>query len=114
MFDFEKLEVYKKSKTLHANIRRLIVSHKLDRTTANQLSRASLSISLNVAEGTGRFTNPDRRNFYIIARSSAFEVLAILDILHDEEVLQTGEFKDLYAHIEEISKMLFALIKRLS
>ena len=81
MFDFEKLEVYKKSKRFNSEVRLLIKSTDLDRSTSNQLMRASLSICLNLAEGSGRFTKPDRRNFFVIARSSVFEVVAIIDIL---------------------------------
>lgn len=87
MFDFEKLTIYKKAKLFNSQIRSFINSTPLDRTTKDQLRRASLSIVLNIAEGSGRFSNPDRRNFYVIARSSAFECVAILDVLKDEEVL---------------------------
>ena len=114
MFDFEKLEVYKKAKLLNSAVRSLIINSNIDKTTANQLSRASLSICLNIAEGSGRFTNPDRKNFYIISRSSAFEVAAVLDILKDEGVITSKEFSKLYNDLEEISKMVFAMIKKLN
>lgn len=114
MFDFEKLEVYKKSKLLNSAVRSLIRNSNIDKTTANQLTRASLSICLNLAEGSGRFTNPDRKNFYIISRSSVFEVAAILDILKDEQVITFQDFSTLYNDLEEISKMVFAMIKQLN
>ena len=114
MFDFEKLEVYKKSKRFNSEVRLLIKSTDLDRSTSNQLMRASLSICLNLAEGSGRFTKPDRRNFFVIARSSVFEVVAIIDILKDEGLINQTLFGELYSQAEEISKMIFALIKGLS
>ncbi len=114
MFDFEKLEVYKKSKRFNSEVRSLIKSTNLDRSTSNQLMRASLSVCLNLAEGSGRFTKPDRRNFFVIARSSVFEVVAIIDILKDEGLINQTLFGELYSQAEEISKMIFALIKGLS
>lgn len=84
MFDFEKLTVYQKSKTFNSKIRTFVKEARLDPTTKDQLRRASFSIVLNLAEGSGRFTKPDRRNFFAIARSSIFECVAILDVLNDE------------------------------
>lgn len=88
MFDFEKLDVYKKAKIFNAEIRAFIKVSKLDPTTKDQLRRASFSIVLNIAEGSGRFSKADRRNFYVISRSSVFECIAILDVLKDENIME--------------------------
>ena len=69
---------------------------------------------LNIAEGSGRFTKPDKRNFYVIARGSVFECVAIFDYLQDIGILDETTFKQYYSFLEEISKMLYALIKELS
>ncbi len=114
MFDFEKLDIYKKAKNFNSDVRVLIKSTKLDTTTRDQLRRASFSIVLNIAEGSGRFSSADRRNFYVISRSSIFECIAILDVLKDEMVLDENQFKIFYFQAEEISKMLFAMIKNLN
>jgi four helix bundle protein len=114
MFDFEKLDIYKKAKDFNAVVRIFIKSTRLDPTTKDQLRRASFSIVLNIAEGSGRFSKADRRNFYVISRSSIFECIAILDVLKDEMVLDENQFKLFYFQAEEISKMLFAMIKNLS
>ena len=88
MFDFEKLDVYQKAKTFNSQVYRHIQSSKIiDPTTKNQLRRASLSIMLNIAEGSSRFSKPDRRNFYVIARGSAFECVAIFDFMKEQELL---------------------------
>ncbi len=113
MFDFEKLEVYSKAKSYNKEVIRLISSLNLDRNTQDQLRRASFSIMLNIAEGSGRFTNPDKRKFYIIARGSAFECVAIFDFLKDLGMVNEASYQEYYSTLEEISKMLFAMIKRL-
>ena len=47
----------------------------------DQLERASLSVVLNIAEGAGRQSLPDRRKFFTIAMGSLLESGAILDVL---------------------------------
>jgi four helix bundle protein len=46
---------------------------------ADQLRRVSLSIPLNIAEGSGKRTGPEQRRFYAIARGSPMECAAIID-----------------------------------
>jgi len=44
---------------------------------------------LNIAEGTSRFSKKDRKNFFVIARGSAFECIAILEYLQEtKEITQ--------------------------
>ena len=113
MFDFEKLDVYQKAKSFNSQIRNFIKTSNLDSVTRSQLSRASFSIVLNIAEGSGRFTKPDRRNFYVISRGSVFESISILDVLKDEGSIDEDLFKALYAEGEQISKILYKLIRNL-
>jgi four helix bundle protein len=114
MFDFEKLEVYQKAKLFNKEVLGYIAKETgLNRTTKDQLQRASLSIMLNIAEGSSRFSKADRKNFFVIARGSAFECVAIFDFLKDENLI-TSELQGVfYQKAEELSKMLFAMIKNL-
>lgn len=114
MFDFEKLEVYNKARDYHRSIWQLVQECVPGQIERNQILRASLSKVLNIAEGAGRFTNPDKRNFYIIARGSVYECVVLLDVLLDKQLLSSGKHSERYALSEEISKMLYALIKKLS
>ena len=113
MFDFEKLIVYQKSKDFNTKVNRFLINNKFERTVNDQLRRAAFSIMLNIAEGAGRFTKPDKKNFYIISRGSAFECVAIFDYLKDLNKISLEEFNLFYQQLEEISKMLFAMIKKL-
>ena len=114
MFDFEKLTVYNHTKAFNKKVNSFLENSNMDRTTNDQLRRASFSILLNIAEGSGRFTAADKRNFYVIARGSVFECVAIFDYLCDLEKINQEEFSSFYNELEEISKMLFALIKNLN
>jgi four helix bundle protein len=114
MFDFENLEVYKKAKACNSIVTKTILKiETLDSVTKNQLRRASLIVVLNIAEGTSRFSKPDRKNFCVIARGSVFECVAVFDILRDRGQMSQGEFNNLYSLAEEMSKMLFAMIRNL-
>ena len=113
MFDFQEPSVYQKAKELCKEVCREIKIKNFDRTTNGQLRRASLSIMINIAEGYSRFGNKDRRHFMIISRGSAFECAAILEFLHESQEIETNSYQNLYAQLEEISKMLFALIRKL-
>ena len=114
MFDFEKLTVYQKAKGYNKEINVFIGQNKLNPTIKDQLRRASYSIMLNIAEGSGRFTKPDKRNFYVMARGSVFECVAIFDLLKETEGLPEQEHSVFYESLEELSKMLFSLIRGLS
>jgi four helix bundle protein len=114
MFDFEKLDVYQKAKGFHKQISETVLKLQLSTSEKDQLRRASMSIVLNIAEGSGRFTKPDKRNFYIIARGSVFETVAILEIFHELGYIETPTYHSLYHQAEALSKMLFAMIHTLS
>ncbi len=114
MFDFENLEVYKKAKAFNLAVNKAVLSiETLDGVTKNQLRRASLSVPLNIAEGASRFSKADRKNFCVIARGSVFECVAVFDILRDSGQLPGEVFTYLYTQAEEMSKMLFAMIRNL-
>jgi four helix bundle protein len=64
---------------------------------------------LNIAEGTSRFTKKDKKNFYIIARGSAFECDAILEYLFESGSIGKESFQKYENILEEISRMLFGM-----
>jgi four helix bundle protein len=113
MFDFERLTVYTKAKAFNKEVSKLLKQITVDAATKNQLRRSSLSIVLNIAEGTGRKTNADKTNFLIISRGSVFECVAICDLLKDEEIISKECFGQMYLKAEELSKMLFVMMQRL-
>lgn len=114
MFDFQKLEVYKKAKAFHVACKKLILENRLDRYVNDQLGRASFSVPLNIAEGSGKFSKADRKNYFTTARTSVFECVAVLDILKDEEKLTVSQFEEMIKDADELSRILYAMIKNLS
>lgn len=112
-FDFQNLNVYKKAKEFHHTAKSIITEKELKSYEKDQLSRASFSIILNIAEGSGRFSYKDRKHFFIITRSSIFECIAILDVLRDNHVINQEEFEKLEEMADELSRILFTMIKNL-
>ena len=80
----------------------------------DQLGRASMSIVLNIAVGSGKFKKSDRRSFYGIARASLFECVAVLDLLNDQNKLNKEAFDTMLNKADELSSMHYAIIKNLS
>ena len=80
---------------------------------ALQLNRAALSISANIAEGNGRFTKADRRNFFGIARGSVQECVPLLELAQRRRLLTPEEHISLKDSLEEIARMLSGLINGL-
>ena len=114
MFDFERLEVYQKAKEFHRSTILWISGHpKISKSIQGQLERASLSIPLNIAEGNARFSKADRRNFLVIARGSVYECVAIFDVLSTLEFVSIEELTEFRERLEELSKLLFAMIRNL-
>ncbi|MFA5035446.1 MAG: four helix bundle protein [Candidatus Margulisiibacteriota bacterium] len=112
VFDFEKFPVYKLALGYAKQAEDLLIQLDLPKTSriADQLSRASLSISLNIAEGAGRYSKADKKHFYITARGSVFECVAILDVLLAKAKIDLAIRAKQYAILEELSKMLSGLI----
>ena len=111
MFDFEKLDVYKKAKELNHEVLRFIKQHPdIDSYIRDQIKRASISIVINIAEGSGKFSKADKRNFYTISRGSVYECVSLFELVLDDNKIEQSYFDSLKEKYETISKMLLGLI----
>ena len=110
-FDHEKLRVYKASLECVAWLQPLLEQVPTRLAVASQLDRASTSISLNIAEGNGKFTARDRCRFFDIARGSALECAAGLDVLVAKGILTGEEVRHGKELLEGIVSMLVGLIR---
>ena len=80
---------------------------------ADQLNRAALSVATNLAEGNGRFTKADRKNFFTIARGSAQECVPLLELARRRRLLDDARHAALREELETIARMLSGLINGL-
>lgn len=81
MFDHEKLRVYQNAVAFVGWCEELVNSCSVRGTIREQLDRAATSVVLNMAEGNGKWPGKDRYRFLLIARGSALECAACLDVL---------------------------------
>ena len=113
-FAFEKLVVYQKSVDFVDEI--CSQTEQFPRGygfLVDQLNRAALSIAANIAEGNGRFTKPDRKHFFGIARGSVQECVPLLELAKRRQLI-TGQIHiKMKDRLEEIARMLSGLIKGL-
>ena len=113
-FAFEKLLVYQKA--VDFADRALAITEQFPRGygfLGDQLNRASVSIAANIAEGNGRFTKPDRRHFFAIARGSIQECVPLLDLAARRQLIGSDAQSQLRDRLDELGKMLSGLINGL-
>ncbi|HXR07706.1 MAG TPA: four helix bundle protein [Candidatus Acidoferrum sp.] len=111
LFDHEKLQVYQDTLLFVACLEPMM--QKLPKTIAvrDQLDRASTSMALNLAEGNGKFTPPDRCRFFDMARGSPLECAAALDVLTAKGLCETAVTTAGKERLRGIVSMLVGLIK---
>jgi four helix bundle protein len=110
-FDHEKLNVYHRSLAFVSWTTDLLERIPSRLSIHSQLDRASTSIPLNIAEGNGRYTPADRCRFFDIARGSALECAAALDVLVAKRILIGQDIDAGKAMLAEMVSMLVGLIR---
>ena len=111
MFDHEKLEVYQESLSFIAWLEPLLERLPKSIAVRDRLDRASTSIPLNIAEGNGKFTGPDRCRFFDTSRGSALECAAALDVLVAKGKCKVDEVLPGKESLRKIVSMMVGLIK---
>jgi four helix bundle protein len=115
MFNFEKLEVWQDAiafaDLVYTHTRTFPDEERFGLT--NQMRRAAVSISSNIAEGSSRSSRTDFARFVEIAAGSVFEVVSQATISKRQGYLDQSKYALLYAGAEKQSRMLSGLRKSL-
>jgi four helix bundle protein len=113
-FDHEKLDVYRYSIAFCAWVGDFLPLITTKTSAKDQLDRASTSIPLNIAEGNGKFSVKDRARFLELARGSALECAACLDVLVARKLASAEQVADAKVDLARIVRMMIGLLKRFS
>jgi len=113
-FDHEKLDVYQESIAFCGWVGDLLNDITGKAAAKDQLDRASTSLPLNIAEGNGKFSDADRSRFLEIARGSAMECAACLDVLAVRKLIATERIVPAKEQLVRIVNMLMGMLKRFS
>lgn len=115
-FPFENLEVYQLAVQFSTTIYSQTAAFPPDERfgLTNQLRRAAVSISLNIAEGRGRGTDKELVRFLMISRGSLFEVLSASSIAQQLGFLSDQQLEQIRQDAGKLNAKLMALIKSLN
>jgi four helix bundle protein len=113
-FDHEKLDVYRQSLSFCGWVGDFLEQVKAKASAKDQLDRASTSVPLNIAEGNAKFSPPDRARFFEIARGSAVECAACLDVLVARKLVGEEHVGAAKEQLVGITQMLVGLLRKFS
>ncbi len=116
MFNFEKLDTWHKAIAFADLVYRLSRNFPPEERfgLTNQMRRAAVSISSNVAEGCSRSSKADYARFVELATGSLFEVVSQATVGRNQGFLTESEYQEVYKAADEQARMLAGLRKSLS
>jgi len=115
MFKFEKLDVWQKAidfaDLVYSKTKSFLLDERFGLT--NQMRRAAVSVSSNIAEGSSRISDTDFARFVEIATGSLFEVISESTVAKRQGFLNDEDFVVIYDAGEEQGRMLSGLRRTL-
>jgi four helix bundle protein len=113
-FDHEKLDVYREAIAFCGWVGEFIAAISAKAAAKDQLDKASTSIPLNIAEGNGKFSAKDRARFLEMARGSALECAAFLDVLLVRKLTTEQQVTAAKERLARIVQILVGLLRKFS
>jgi four helix bundle protein len=115
MFRFEKLDVWQKAieyaDQIYAGTRGFPDNERFGLTS--QLRRSAVSVSSNIAEGSGRSSDVEFSRFVEISYGSLMETVSQSHVAKRQQFLQEPAFREIYQRADQIARMLSGLRGRL-
>lgn len=113
MIKLNDLVVYKIAMELGEDVWNIVDAWKFFEkdTLGKQLTRAADSIALNIAEGYGRYSYKENKQFCYYSRGSAFESFSALNKAYDRKLISEERYATLKVKFEQFFKLLNAYIK---
>lgn len=110
-YSYQTLNVYKDAKALVVDVYKLLKQYPAEERYAlcDQIRRAAISITSNIAEGMSRYSDKEKVHFLEIAYASMMEVESQLDISVDLEYITKEQFVAIADSINSVGKQLSAL-----
>lgn len=105
---FRELDAYKEGKKLIKEVYRLLKKFPKEEQYAmcDQLRRAAISITSNIAEGSGRNSFKEKVHFLEFSYGSLMEVLSQMDVACDLEYITVEEFNNFEVMVENVGRPL--------
>ena len=115
-FRFLEWEVYNDAQDVFTEVVKIVrkLPQDLRFTLGTQIIRSGLSVILNIAEGSGRFTDKEMSRFFDISLGSVNETVAGLDSLVKLDGLSEVYFQEMFEKYKSISRQLGGFKKKLS
>ena len=116
MHNFQNLKIWQKAMDIAKEV--YVISSKFPSEEkyglTSQIRRSAISIASNIAEGAGRNTNGEFKNFLGIANGSSNELCTQLILSHRLNLISEDKIQPVIDNLIEIQKMNYTLIKKFS
>jgi four helix bundle protein len=116
-FGYEDLDVWNKAVEFAVEVIDLVENISTDRKhyrLLEQIESSSVSISMNIAEGKGRFSKKEFVQYLYISRGSLYETMTLLEIFRRKKWISNKCYSKLEMEGKAIVSMLQGLINAIS